>query len=56
MLGGQVIGYEAGEIGALILTAITAKMTWQQLRDVPFAHPTLSESINKMLNEVEDES
>ncbi len=56
LLGGQVIGYEAGEIGALILTAITAKMTWQQLRDVPFAHPTLSESINKMLNEVEDES
>jgi pyruvate/2-oxoglutarate dehydrogenase complex dihydrolipoamide dehydrogenase (E3) component len=46
ILGFTMIGAEAGEVLAVIQTAMMADLPYTQLRDADFTHPTFSEGLN----------
>lgn len=50
ILGAQIIGLHATEIIHIISVAIKKNMTREELREVIFAHPTLSEGIREVLD------
>ncbi|VEG91650.1 mercuric reductase [Legionella spiritensis] len=54
ILGVTIFCAEAGEILGTVQLAMQMDMTYQQLRDVMFAHPTLVEGINLWLANVQD--
>ncbi len=41
ILGAAVLGVEGGEIMSMLELAMMGKLTYEQLRDAIFAHPTL---------------
>lgn len=45
IIGGQIIGAQAGELIHILCLAIKAQMTLEDLANMTFAHPTLSEII-----------
>jgi dihydrolipoamide dehydrogenase len=48
ILGVSILGAEGGEIMSLLQVAMLGKVTYTQLRENIFAHPTLSESVNNL--------
>ncbi len=50
ILGCAVLGVEGGEIMAMIQIAMMGKLPYTVLKDAIFAHPTLAESLNNLLN------
>jgi len=50
ILGCAVLGIEGGEIMAMIEIAMMGKLPYTVLKDGIFAHPTLAESLNNLLN------
>jgi pyruvate/2-oxoglutarate dehydrogenase complex dihydrolipoamide dehydrogenase (E3) component len=48
ILGCAVLGMEGGEIMSLMHVAMLGKVPFTTLRDAPFAHPTLAESLNNL--------
>jgi pyruvate/2-oxoglutarate dehydrogenase complex dihydrolipoamide dehydrogenase (E3) component len=46
ILGFTMIGAEAGEVMAVVQTAMMAELPYTKLRDADFAHPTFSEGLN----------
>jgi pyruvate/2-oxoglutarate dehydrogenase complex dihydrolipoamide dehydrogenase (E3) component len=50
ILGCAVIGVEGGEIMSMIQIAMMGKLPYTVLKDGIFAHPTLAESLNNLLN------
>lgn len=48
ILGCAILGIEGGEIISMIHIAMMGKLPYTALRDGPFAHPTLAESLNKL--------
>jgi pyruvate/2-oxoglutarate dehydrogenase complex dihydrolipoamide dehydrogenase (E3) component len=46
ILGFTMIGAEAGEVGAVVQTAMMADLPYTRLRDADFTHPTFSEGLN----------
>jgi pyruvate/2-oxoglutarate dehydrogenase complex dihydrolipoamide dehydrogenase (E3) component len=48
ILGCAILGIEGGEIMSMIHIAMMGKVPYTALRDGPFAHPTLAESLNKL--------
>jgi pyruvate/2-oxoglutarate dehydrogenase complex dihydrolipoamide dehydrogenase (E3) component len=50
ILGCAVLGVEGGEIMAMIQIAMMGKLPYTVLKDGIFAHPTLAESLNNLLN------
>jgi len=54
VLGATVLGYEGGEVMAVLQMAMQGKITAHQLRENIFAHPTLSESINNLFMTIEE--
>ncbi|HEY1007094.1 MAG TPA: mercuric reductase [Sphingobacteriaceae bacterium] len=48
ILGVGIIGPQAGELMSVLQIAMLGKITYDQLRDHMFAHPTLSEAINNL--------
>jgi pyruvate/2-oxoglutarate dehydrogenase complex dihydrolipoamide dehydrogenase (E3) component len=50
ILGCAVLGIEGGEIMAMIEIAMMGKLPYTMLKDGIFAHPTLAESLNNLLN------
>ena len=46
ILGFTMIGAEAGEVMAVVHTAMIAGLPYTKLRDADFAHPTFSEGLN----------
>ncbi len=54
ILGATVLGYEGGEVMAVLQMAMQGKITAQQLRENIFAHPTMSESINNLFMSIEE--
>ncbi|WP_331774370.1 dihydrolipoyl dehydrogenase [Sulfurospirillum sp. 1612] len=49
ILGGSIVGHDATELIHEVLVAINKKATKEDLKDMVFAHPTLSESLWSML-------
>lgn len=50
ILGFTVLGIEGGEIMSMVQLAMMGKLPYTALRDAIFAHPTLAESLNNLLN------
>lgn len=48
ILGTAVLGLEGGEIMSILEVAMMGKLSYTQLRDGIFAHPTLAESLNNL--------
>jgi pyruvate/2-oxoglutarate dehydrogenase complex dihydrolipoamide dehydrogenase (E3) component len=52
ILGFAMIGAEAGEVMAVVQTAMLAGLPYSKLRDAPLAHPTMSEGLGALLSNV----
>jgi pyruvate/2-oxoglutarate dehydrogenase complex dihydrolipoamide dehydrogenase (E3) component len=52
ILGFTMIGAEAGEVMAVVQTAMMAGLPYTKLRDADFAHPTFSEGLNFLFSAV----
>jgi pyruvate/2-oxoglutarate dehydrogenase complex dihydrolipoamide dehydrogenase (E3) component len=52
ILGFTMFGPEAGEVMAIVQTAMLAGMPYTGLRDAIFAHPTMAEGLNALFSEV----
>jgi len=48
ILGAAIVGIEGGEIASVLQTAMMGDLPYTALRDAPFAHPTLAESLNNL--------
>ncbi len=48
ILGASILGTEGGEIVTVLQMAMMGGVTWQQIHDGVFAHPTFSESLNNL--------
>ncbi len=55
ILGGSFLSIEGGEMSALCLVAMTGKVPYQTLRDLPISHPTLAESWNNLFLKLDRE-
>jgi pyruvate/2-oxoglutarate dehydrogenase complex dihydrolipoamide dehydrogenase (E3) component len=53
ILGFTAFGYEASELMAAVQTAMIGRMPYTMLRDAIFTHPTVSEGLNGLLEQVE---
>ncbi len=53
ILGAAILGIEGGEIMSMLQIAMMGKLPFSALKDGVFAHPTLAESLNNLLKEVE---
>ncbi|MGH9845019.1 MAG: FAD-dependent oxidoreductase, partial [Blastocatellia bacterium] len=50
ILGCAILGIEGGEIMSMIQIAMMGRLPYTALKDATFAHPTLAESLNNLLN------
>jgi pyruvate/2-oxoglutarate dehydrogenase complex dihydrolipoamide dehydrogenase (E3) component len=48
ILGAAILGVEGGEVMSTLQVAMMGGLTYEALRDSPFAHPLLSESLNNL--------
>jgi len=48
IIGASIVGMEGGEIAAALQIAMIGGLTYQQIRDGVFPHPTLTESLNNL--------
>jgi pyruvate/2-oxoglutarate dehydrogenase complex dihydrolipoamide dehydrogenase (E3) component len=53
ILGASILGIEGGEIASAIQIAMMGELTWRDLRDGAFSHPTLVESLNNLFGSIE---
>jgi pyruvate/2-oxoglutarate dehydrogenase complex dihydrolipoamide dehydrogenase (E3) component len=54
ILGASILGVEGGEIASAIQIAMMGGLTYRDLRDSAFSHPTLTESLNSLFATVEE--
>lgn len=54
ILGGAVLGLEGGELVTLLQLAMAGGLTWPQLRDTVFPHPSLAEALNNLFATLDD--
>ena len=54
ILGAAVFGVDGGELMSIIQTAMLGKLPYQVLRDAPYSHPTLAESLNNLFSNFKD--
>ena len=52
ILGFTMIGAEAGEVMAVVHTAMLAELAYPRLRDAIFAHPTMAEGLGSLFDNV----
>jgi len=53
ILGFACLGMEGGELMAVVQMAMAGGLTWRDLKEMIFAHPTLAESLNNLFSLVE---
>jgi pyruvate/2-oxoglutarate dehydrogenase complex dihydrolipoamide dehydrogenase (E3) component len=53
ILGFACLGMEGGELMAVVQVAMAGGLTWRDLKNMTFAHPTLAESLNNLFSLVE---
>ena len=52
ILGFTMIGQDAGEVMAVVQTAMTARLPYSALRDAILTHPTMAEGLNVLFGNV----
>ena len=55
ILGAAVIGQEGGEIMTVLQMAMLGGIKWQQVRELPIAHPLYAESLNNLFMQFDKE-
>jgi pyruvate/2-oxoglutarate dehydrogenase complex dihydrolipoamide dehydrogenase (E3) component len=55
ILGAAILGYQGGEIMAMLQVAMMGRLPYTALREAVFTHPTLAESLNNLFSSFEDE-
>lgn len=55
ILGAAVIGQEGGEIMTVLQMAMLGGIKWQQVRELPIAHPLYAESLNNLFMQFDTE-
>lgn len=53
LLGAAILGIEGGEIMSVLQTAVMGELPVSRLRNAPYAHPTLAESLNNLFTGIE---
>jgi pyruvate/2-oxoglutarate dehydrogenase complex dihydrolipoamide dehydrogenase (E3) component len=53
ILGAAILGIEGGEVASVVQVAMMGDLPYTALRDSPFSHPTLAESLNNLFTRVE---
>jgi pyruvate/2-oxoglutarate dehydrogenase complex dihydrolipoamide dehydrogenase (E3) component len=53
LLGAAVLGIEGGEVMSVLQTAMMGDLPVTRLREAPYAHPTLAESLNNLFAEID---
>ena len=53
ILGFACLGMEGGELMAVVQMAMAGGLTWKELKNMIYAHPTLAESLNNLFSLVE---
>jgi pyruvate/2-oxoglutarate dehydrogenase complex dihydrolipoamide dehydrogenase (E3) component len=53
ILGFACLGMEGGELMAVVQVAMAGGLTWRDLKNMIFSHPTLAESLNNLFSLVE---
>jgi pyruvate/2-oxoglutarate dehydrogenase complex dihydrolipoamide dehydrogenase (E3) component len=53
ILGATVLGVDGGEVMSIIQTAMMGNLPYQTLRDAPYSHPSLAESLNNLFALIE---
>ena len=53
LLGAAVLGHEGGEVMSVMQVAMMGDLPYTALRDTPFSHPTLAESLNNLFTTLE---
>ena len=48
ILGVTILSFDGGEVMSVVQVAMLGELPYQALRDNPFAHPTLTESLNNL--------
>jgi pyruvate/2-oxoglutarate dehydrogenase complex dihydrolipoamide dehydrogenase (E3) component len=56
ILGFTMIGAEAGEVMAVVQTAMLAELPYPKLRDAILAHPTMAEGLGSLFDNVPSRS
>jgi pyruvate/2-oxoglutarate dehydrogenase complex dihydrolipoamide dehydrogenase (E3) component len=51
ILGFTMFGDQAGEVAAVVQTAMAASLPYTRLRDLIFAHPTMAEGLGVLFRE-----
>jgi pyruvate/2-oxoglutarate dehydrogenase complex dihydrolipoamide dehydrogenase (E3) component len=54
ILGVAIVGQEGGEVMSVLQMAMTGGITWQQIKDMIFAHPLYAESLNNLFMRLEE--
>ena len=52
ILGFSMVGAEAGEVMAVVHTAMLAGLSYSRLADAAFAHPTMAEGLSPLFSQV----
>ncbi len=53
LLGAAILGIEGGEVMSILQTAMMGDLPVTQLKEAPYAHPTLAESLNNLFAGIE---
>lgn len=53
ILGATVLSIDGGEIMAVIQMAMLGEVTYDRIRNLPIAHPTLAENLNNLMWQIE---
>ena len=54
ILGVAIVGQEGGEIMTVLQMAMIGGVTWQQIKDLPIAHPLYAEALNNLFMQLEN--
>ena len=53
LLGAAVLGIEGGEVMSVLQTAMMGEVPVTRLKEAPYAHPTLAESLNNLFADID---
>lgn len=53
ILGAAIVGAQGGEVMTVLQMAMVGGVKWQQIKDLPIAHPLFSESLNNLFMQFE---
>lgn len=54
ILGATILSMDGGEIMAVLQMAMVGKVPYDQIQNLPMAHPTLAESLNNLMGQVKN--